>query len=73
GIPHLAQHGVTASLVPPSDPVAMAQACVALLSDPALWRQRAQAGLQEAQRYTWSRVQPVLTRVYQQVLAQRSL
>ena len=72
GIPHLAQDGVTASLVPPSDPAAMAQACVALLSDEVLWRQRAQAGLQEAQRYTWSCVQPVLAGVYQQALPQRT-
>lgn len=70
GIPHLAQHGVTASLVPPSDPVAMAQACVALLSDETLWRERAQAGLREAQRYTWSCVRPVLAGVYRQVLPQ---
>jgi glycosyltransferase involved in cell wall biosynthesis len=70
GIPHLAQDGVTASLVPPSDPAAMAQACLALLSDEALWRQRAQAGLQEAQRYTWSCVQPMLANVYRQALPQ---
>ncbi len=69
GIPHLAQHGVTASLVPPADPAAMAEACVALLSDEALWQQRAQAGLQEAQRYTWFSVQPVLARVYRQAIA----
>ncbi len=70
GIPHLAQDGVTASLVPPADPTAMAQACLALLSDEVLWRQRAQAGLQEAQRYTWSCVQPMLANVYRQALPQ---
>ncbi len=64
GIPHLAQDGVTASLVPSSNPSAMAQACVALLSNQVLWQQRAQAGLQEAQRYTWARVQPVLAGAY---------
>jgi glycosyltransferase involved in cell wall biosynthesis len=70
GIPHLAQHGVTAALVPPADPAAMAQACVALLSEDSLWQQRAQAGLLEAQRYTWQRVQPVLGGVYQHAIAQ---
>lgn len=70
GIPFLAQDGVTASLVPPADAPAMAQACVALLLDAALWQQRAQAGLQEAQRYTWIRVQPVLGDVYRQAIAQ---
>lgn len=69
GIPYLAQHGVTASLVPPADPTAMAQACMALLSDEALWQHRAQAGLQEAQRYTWFCVQPALASVYRQALS----
>jgi phenylacetate-CoA ligase len=69
GIPYLAQDGVTASLVPPADAPAMAQACIALLSDPALWQQRAQAGLQQAQRYTWRRVQPVLGDVYRRAIA----
>lgn len=72
GIPYLAKDGVTAALVPPSDPAAMAQACVALLSNDALWQQRAQAGLQEAQRYTWQRVQPVLADVYQRAVAGKS-
>lgn len=70
GIPHLARHGVNASLVPPSDPSAMAQECITLLSDAVLWQQRAQSGLQEAQRYTWQRVQPVLGDVYQHAIAQ---
>lgn len=68
GIPYLAQDGVTASLVPPADSVAMAQACLLLLSDEAAWRQRAQAGLQEAQRYTWSSVQSVLVDVYRRAM-----
>jgi len=68
GIPHLAQDGVTASLVLPADPAAMAQACVALLSDAALWQQRSKAGIQEAQRYTWTCVQPVLATVYRQAM-----
>jgi glycosyltransferase involved in cell wall biosynthesis len=68
GIPFLAKDGVNASLVPPADPTAMAQACLTLLSDESLWRERAQAGLQEAQRYTWFCVQPVLAGVYQQAL-----
>lgn len=69
GIPYLAKHGVTASLVAPADPEAMAQASLSLLSNVELWQQRAQAGLQEAQRYTWACVQPVLAGVYRQALA----
>ncbi|MBL8335355.1 MAG: glycosyltransferase family 4 protein, partial [Rhodoferax sp.] len=72
GVPYLARDGATASLVPPSDPQAMAAACIALLSDPALWRARAQAGLQEAGRYTWSSVRPVLQGVYRRALQRTS-
>lgn len=68
GIPYLVQDGVNASLVAPSAPKAMAQACMDLLSNQALLRQRAAAGLQAAQRYTWDRVQPVLLDVYRRVL-----
>jgi len=69
GVPYLAQDGITASLVPPSDPQAMAQACIDLLADPQLWQRRAQAGLQQAHRYTWTQVQPVLTSQYQRAMA----
>jgi len=68
GVPYLAKDGVTASLVPPADPTAMAEACIALLSDESLWKARAQAGLQEARRYTWSSVRPVLWGVYDRAL-----
>jgi glycosyltransferase involved in cell wall biosynthesis len=63
---------VNASLVSASDAEGMAQACLQLLSDRALWQQRAQAGLLEAQRYTWASVQPVLIDVYQRAMAQQS-
>jgi glycosyltransferase involved in cell wall biosynthesis len=72
GIPYLAQDGVTASLVPPSDPIAMAQASVLLLCNQTVWQQRVQAGLQEVKRYTWSCVQPLLTDVYRLALQQAS-
>ena len=73
GIPYLAQDGVNATLVPPADPVAMAQACVLLLSNEVTWQQRVQAGLQEVKRYTWCCVQPVLTDVYRCALQQAKL
>jgi glycosyltransferase involved in cell wall biosynthesis len=71
GIPYLARDGVTASLVPPADPRAMAQAIISLLTDDAVWRSRAQAGLEESKRYTWAQVQPVLMEAYRQAV-QRS-
>lgn len=69
GIPHLACDGVNASLVPPSDPVAMGQSCLALLSDASAWEARVQAGLLEAKRYTWACVQPILFDVYRRAMA----
>lgn len=70
GIPFFAQDGLNASLVPAADSAAMGQACLSLLCDEPAWQQRAQAGLQEAQRYTWSRVQPVLINAYRQAMQQ---
>jgi glycosyltransferase involved in cell wall biosynthesis len=66
GIPFLAQDGINASLVSPSDPNAMAQATIRLLKDKVGSAKRVQIGLQEAHRYTWSQVRPVLEAVYQQ-------
>lgn len=73
GIPHLAQDKINALLVPPSDPFAMGQACIALLRDAATWKKQAQAGQQAAKRHTWSCVQPALLDVYQRALAQPAL
>ena len=70
GIPYLAQDGVTASLVPPADPDAMAQASLFLLRNEAVWRTRAQAGLEESKRYTWAEVQPVLMDAYHRAVQQ---
>jgi glycosyltransferase involved in cell wall biosynthesis len=65
GIPYMAKDGVSISLVPPASPDAMAQACVQLLSDHHAWERRALAGVLEAQRYTWTCVQPVLSAAYE--------
>ena len=70
GIPFFADDGINASLVPAADSAAMGQACLSLLCDEHAWRQRAQAGLQEAQRYTWPRVQPALIHAYRQAMQQ---
>ncbi len=72
GVPFIVEDGVTALLVPVHDPAAMAAAVLRLLDDPALARALAQAGLKEAQRYTWERVAPVLAAVYRSVLARPS-
>ena len=64
GVPFIVQDGVTALLVPPQDPHAMAAALLRLLQDPALAQRLVDAGLQEVQRYTWDKVAPLLTAAY---------
>lgn len=64
GVPFLVQDGVTALLVKPGNPRAMADAVLRLLRDPALAQRLAGSGLQEVQRYTWARVAPELGAVY---------
>ena len=69
GVPYMVQDGVTALLVPPADPHAMAVACLKILQSDDLWRQLSVAGLDEVQRYTWERVAPLLASVYRQAIA----
>lgn len=64
GVPYIVTDGLTASLVPPSDPQAMANAIGALLDDPAVARRRAELGLQAVQAYTWAQVGPRWAAVY---------
>ncbi len=69
GVPYIVQDGVTALLVPPADPSAMAAACMKILQSDDLWRRLSDAGLAEVQRYTWDRVAPLLANVYRQAIA----
>ena len=66
GVPFIVQDGVTALLVPPQDPTAMAQAVKRIVADPPFKSKLIEAGLIEVQRYTWSRVAPMLAHVYRQ-------
>jgi glycosyltransferase involved in cell wall biosynthesis len=69
GVPYIVQDGVTALLVPSSDPTAMAAACLNILENNDLWHRLSEAGLVEVQRYTWARVAPLLADVYHQAIA----
>lgn len=73
GIPHLVENGVTALLVPPADPKAMAAACLEVLGNNDLWMRLRVAGLVEARRYTWPRVAPVLADIYREAIAKVGL
>jgi len=68
GVPYLVEDGVTALLVPPDDPSAMADAVARLHTDAAGYRQMREAGLQEATRYTWQEVREQLFAVYSSLL-----
>lgn len=72
GVPFLVEDGVTALLVPPGDPAAMAVACNRLLEDETLWHRLASAGAAEVERYTWARVAPLLAQTYDSAM-QRAL
>lgn len=71
GVPFIVQDGVTALLVPPQDPQAMATAVMRLLADPGLCSRLAEAGLAQVQGFTWEQVAPRLTAVYAGALARQ--
>jgi phenylacetate-CoA ligase len=68
GIPALVQHDVTALLVAPADPQAMAQAALSLLQTPARARRIASAGLALVQQFSWDQVAPRLLGPYRNIL-----
>jgi glycosyltransferase involved in cell wall biosynthesis len=69
GVPFIVADGVSALLVPPREPQAMAAAVLRLIADPALAARLAAAGLQEARRYTWERIAPQWAEAYRCALA----
>ncbi len=69
GIPALLQDGVTALLVPPGDPAAMAHAILSLLRDPARAQALANAGLAHAATFGWPDVAPRLAAHYRRIRA----
>jgi glycosyltransferase involved in cell wall biosynthesis len=66
GIPDIVRDGETGILVPPSDPVALADAVATLLADPDLARRLGEAGRKRAhEEFTWER----MTDRYEEALA----
>ena len=64
GVPHMVQDGVTALLVPPGQPEAMAEAVMRVLNDRNLACLLRDNGLIEVQRYAWGSVGPKLLSAY---------
>jgi glycosyltransferase involved in cell wall biosynthesis len=72
GVPYLVEHEKTALLVPPQNPAAMADAILALLTNPVKASRIKQAGIESVQQYTWPKVRTRLLSVYEQVLNKRN-
>jgi glycosyltransferase involved in cell wall biosynthesis len=64
GVPFIVTDEITALLVPPKSPAAMANAIRRLMDDPALSDKLIENGLVEVQKFTWRKVWPLLSEVY---------
>jgi len=69
GVPHMVCDGVTALLVPPREPEALADGVLRLLEDPELRAQLRSAGLRDVEDYAWPRIRERLFALYVPVQA----
>jgi glycosyltransferase involved in cell wall biosynthesis len=60
----MVRDGETGRIIPPEDPVTMAEAVIALLENPEYALQLAQRARDEAEGYTWSRVRTAWAQAY---------
>jgi glycosyltransferase involved in cell wall biosynthesis len=72
GIPFIVEHRRTAMLVPPRDPVAMAEASLAVLRDPVLKADLVAEGLEAVRQYSWEAVRDRWIGVYASCVRNRS-
>jgi glycosyltransferase involved in cell wall biosynthesis len=68
GIPEVVENGATGLLVPPRDPVALADALAGLLSDPARREQLARAAAERLEEFTIASVALRFASLYEQLL-----
>jgi len=71
GIPFLVQDRITAILVPPEDPEAMAQAMQVVIGDSLLAERLIENGLRLARSYAWANVRPLWMRAYHALSEER--
>jgi glycosyltransferase involved in cell wall biosynthesis len=71
GIPDMVAQGVSGLLVPVGDDAAMADAALQVLQDTALATRLRQAGLAEAQQYSWAKIRGQWLAAYRQAAASR--
>lgn len=69
GIPDMLKDGVSGLLVPVGDDAAMAEKVLCILQSPALAEQLRQAGLEEAQKYSWPQVRAQWLNAYRRAAA----
>ena len=68
GVPEFVEDGVNGRLVPPNDPVALAQGMSELLSNPTLRQKLAQTGKHlVSQQYTWKKQGSAFWQIYEQL------
>lgn len=72
GIPDMVIHGVNGLLVPVGDDGAMATEVLRVLQQPKLACDLRQAGLQEAQKFTWLQIRTTWLESYKQLAIKRS-
>lgn len=72
GIPYLVKDEVTALLVPPRNPSAMASAALRLISEPHLAARLSDAGLADVRQYAWGNVSAKLFDVYRAIAMKRT-
>lgn len=71
GYKRVVQRNVSALLVEPKDPEALAEALMRLIDEPELRAELAEAGRQKAPEYDWSHVTKQLLGIYEEVVRQR--
>lgn len=64
GIPHMVRDGLTAYLVPPRQPQAMAAAVLQLVGNPVAARDMAAAAHEDVKQYAWATIWPRLQQAY---------
>jgi len=68
GVPYIVEHEKTALLVEPGAVTDMAESIVRILTEPALAERLRVAGFEIAQIYTWTKIKPVLFKVYEEAM-----
>lgn len=68
GVPWLIDDGENGLLVPPKDPISMAEAIIRILQEPGLAAQLSKNGRQKAEQYDWQTILPQWDSLFREVL-----